>query len=176
MGTAPADRLKFFNTHAGLADKRTFKALRRPAAAHRVGGPLQGAVRRTPAGPALSLPLHASCRNLEPPPRCRRRCRHRVPFGRTIASTARAAGRRCGFTRTSSSGASCCTCCPRASATSATTGSSPPPTVPRASRWPAHSSMSPRPAPEPQKAARCRAGRATCAGLPMPALRRSQSW
>jgi len=32
---------------------------------------------------------------------------------RTIASTAPAAGRRCGFTRTSSSGASYCTCCPR---------------------------------------------------------------
>jgi hypothetical protein len=41
--------------------------------------------------------------------------------GRIIASTAPAAGRRCGFTRTSSSGASCCTCCSRASTASATT-------------------------------------------------------
>jgi len=63
---------------------------------------------------------------------------------RTIASTAPAAGRRCGFTRTSSSGASCCTCCPRASTASATTGSLPPPTAPRTSRRPVHSSMSPR--------------------------------
>jgi hypothetical protein len=64
--------------------------------------------------------------------------------GRTIASTAPAAGRRCGFTRTSSSGASCCMCCLRVSTASATTGSLPPPTAPRASRRHAHSSMLPR--------------------------------
>ena len=48
------------------------QALHRPAAAHQVGGPLQGAVRWTQAGAALSLPLHAPCRHLEPPPHCSR--------------------------------------------------------------------------------------------------------
>src|SRR5271157_5568810 len=60
--------------------------------------------------------------------------------GKTIASTGRAAGRRCGFTRTSSSGAFSCTCCPGASTASATTGSSPTPTAPRTSQQPAHCS------------------------------------
>jgi len=46
------------------------QALHLPAAAHQVGCPLQGAVRRAGAGAALSLPLHPSCRYLEPPPRC----------------------------------------------------------------------------------------------------------
>jgi Transposase zinc-binding domain len=41
-------------------------------------------------------------------------------------------------------GASCCTCYPRASSASATTGSLPPSTAPRASRRPAHCSISPR--------------------------------
>ena len=43
--------------------------LHRPTAAHQVGGLLQGAVRWTRAGAALSLPLHPSRRHLEPPPR-----------------------------------------------------------------------------------------------------------
>jgi len=70
MHAHDAGELKFFNTHAGLADKRTFQALHLPAAAHQVGRPLQGSVRRAGAGAALSLPLHPSCRHLEPPPRC----------------------------------------------------------------------------------------------------------
>ena len=56
------------------------QALHRPAAAHQVGGLLQGAVRRARAGAALSLPLHPSCRHLQPPPRCSRRHRHRLPL------------------------------------------------------------------------------------------------
>ena len=63
--------------------------------------------------------------------------------GRIIASTVRTAGRRCDFTRRSSSGVSCCTCCPGASTASATTDSLPPLTAPRASPQPAHSSMPP---------------------------------
>jgi hypothetical protein len=34
MDAHDAGQLKFFNTHAGLADKRTFKLLHRPAGAH----------------------------------------------------------------------------------------------------------------------------------------------
>ena len=56
------------------------QAFHRPAAAHQVGGLLQGAVRRARAGAALSLPLHPSGRHLEPPPHCSRRRRHCVPL------------------------------------------------------------------------------------------------
>src|ERR1700752_2848636 len=56
------------------------QALHRPAAAHPVGGLLQGAVRGTRAGAALSLPLHPSGRHLEPPPRCSRQRRDCVPL------------------------------------------------------------------------------------------------
>ena len=38
----------FFNTHAGLADKENVQAVHCPAAAHPVGGPLQGVVRSGP--------------------------------------------------------------------------------------------------------------------------------
>src|SRR5208283_5600086 len=54
--------------------------LPRPAQAHQVGGLLQGAVRRTEAGAALSLPLHPPGRHLEPPPHGSRRRRRRVPL------------------------------------------------------------------------------------------------
>src|SRR5712671_2692604 len=50
--------------------QKDVQAFHRPAAAHQVGCPLQGAVRRARAGAALSLPLHPSCRYLKPPPRC----------------------------------------------------------------------------------------------------------
>ena len=65
-----AGQLRFFNAHAGLADRKTFKRFLAPLQAHQVGGLLQGAVRRTEAGAALSLPLHPPGRHLEPPPRC----------------------------------------------------------------------------------------------------------
>jgi hypothetical protein len=71
--------------------------------------------------------------------------------GKTIASTGRAAGRRCGFTRTSSSGAFSCTCCRGPSTASATMGSSPTPTAPRASRRPAHFDVA-QAAPDPPAA------------------------
>ena len=150
MHAHDAGQLKFFNTHAGLADKRTFKRFIAPL--RRIKWVVY--CKAPFAGPEQVL-------------RYLSRYTHRVAIsnrrlvaaddaasrsaGRTIASTARAAGRRCGFTRTSSSDASCCTCCPRASTASATTGSLRPPTAPRASRRPAHSSMSPRPAADPQK-------------------------
>ena len=138
-----AGQLKFFNTHAGLAGKKTFKHFIAPLR-H-----IKWVVYcKAPfAGPKQVL-------------RYLSRYTHRVAIsnrrliaaddpasrsaGKTIASTVRAAGRRCGFTRTSSSAAFCCTCCPRASTASATTGSSPAPTAPRTSRRPAHSSTSPR--------------------------------
>ena len=113
-----AGQLKFFNAHAGLADKTTFKRfiapLRRikwvvhckaPFAGpkqvlrylsrytHRVASPTAGSL----------LPTTPASRSA----------------GKTIASPVRVAGRRCGFTRTSSSGAFSCTCCPGASTASA---------------------------------------------------------
>ena len=62
------------------------QALHRPAAAHQVGRLLQGAVRRTEAGAALSVPLHPPGRHLEPPPRRSRRRRRRVPLEGLLAS------------------------------------------------------------------------------------------
>ena len=100
------------------------------AQARQVGRLLQGAVRRTEAGAALSVPVHPT----GSPSRTAASSRPTTPAsrsaGRIIASPGRTAGRRCGFTRTSSSGAFSCTCCPGASTASATTGSSPTPTAP----------------------------------------------
>ena len=79
MEAHDANQLAFFNTHAGLADKRTFKRFIAPLR-RQVGCLLQGAVRRARAGAALSLPLHPSRRHLEPPPRCSRRRRDCVPL------------------------------------------------------------------------------------------------
>ena len=143
MDAHDAGQLTFFNTHAELADKRTFKrfiaALRRIQWVVYCKAPFAGPEqvlrylsRYTIVSPS---PTAASLQPTTP-------ASHSA--GRTIASTARAAGRQCGFTRTSSSGASCCTCYPRASTASATTGSLPTPTAPRTSRRPAHCSMSPR--------------------------------
>jgi hypothetical protein len=56
----------------------------------------------------------------------------------------------------------CCTCCPRASTASATTGSLPPPTAPRASRRPAHYSMSPRLPPTRKSSPMSRRTRHVC--------------
>src|SRR6266404_8781427 len=126
MHAHDAGELNFFNTHGGLADKRTFQRFIAPLRRTKwvvyckasFAGPEQ--VLRCPVTPIGSpSPTAAS---LQPTARRLRSA------GRTIASTAPTAGRRCGFTRTSSSGASCCTCSPRASTASATTGSLPPPT------------------------------------------------
>jgi hypothetical protein len=72
MHARDAGELKFFNTHAGLADKRTFKRFIAPLRRIKWVVYCKGAVRRARAGAALSLPLHASGRHLEPPPRCSR--------------------------------------------------------------------------------------------------------
>ena len=94
MDAHDAGQLTFFNTHAGLADKRTFKRFIGAAAAHQVGGLLQGTVRRargrccaiSPVIPIASpSPTAGSLRPTTP-------ASHSA--GRTIASTARAAGRR----------------------------------------------------------------------------------
>ena len=166
-----AGQLTFFNTHAGLADKRTFKRFIAPL--RRIKWVVY--CKAPFAGPEQVL-------------RYLSRYTHRVAIsnrrlvaantptspsaGRTIASTAPAAGRRCGFTRTSSSGASCCTCCPRASTASATTALCL--RQPRREHRDCPCSPQCRPAcRRPAKAAGRHAGCATCAALLVPALWRS---
>jgi hypothetical protein len=140
MAAHDAGQLRFFNTHAGLADKSTFKRFIAPLRHNKWVVHCKAPF----AGPEQVL-------------RYLSRYTHRVAISnrRLVAADdagvalrwkdyridGQAAGRRCDFTPTSSSAASCCTCCPRASTASATTGSLPPPTVLRASRRPAHSSM-----------------------------------
>ena len=75
-----AGRLAFFNSQAGLADKNTFKRFIAPLRRIKWIVYLQGAVRRTEASAALSVPLHPPGRDLEPPPRRSRRRRRRVPL------------------------------------------------------------------------------------------------
>jgi predicted Zn-ribbon and HTH transcriptional regulator len=146
MDAHRAGQLNFFNTHAGLADKRTFKRFLAPLR-H-----IKWVVYcKAPfAGPQQVL-------------RYLSRYTHRVAIsnrrlvaaddtasrsaGKTIASTVQPAGRQCSFTRTSSSGVSWCTCCPRAFTASATTGSSPAPIALTTSQQPAHFSVSPRQSP-----------------------------
>jgi Putative transposase len=77
MAAHDANQLTFFNSLAGLVDKRTFKRFIAPLRRIRW---VVGAVRRARAGAALSLPLYPSRRHLEPPPRCSRRRRHCVPL------------------------------------------------------------------------------------------------
>jgi len=141
--------LKFFNSHAGLADKKTFKRFIAPL--RRIKWVVY--CKAPFAGPEQVL-------------RYLSRYTHRVAISnrRLVAADDGAiafrwkdyrvdgpiAGRRCGFTRTNSSAASSSTCCPKASTASATTGSLPTPTAPRTSRPPAHSSTSPR-LPPPRK-------------------------
>ena len=99
------DRLKFFNAHAALADKRTFKRfiapLRRSSgwstARHRSRGPSRCCA-ISPVTPIVSPSRTAA--SLQPTTAASRSA------GRTTASTVRTAGRRCGCTRTSSSAAS----------------------------------------------------------------------
>ena len=121
MDAHAASQLNFFNTHAGLADKRTFK---------RFIGPLRHSkwvvyCKAPFAGPKQVL-------------RYLSRYTHRVAISnrRLVAAESDAiafrwkdycvngatAERRCGFSRTSSSGASCCTSGPTASTSSVTTG------------------------------------------------------
>jgi len=102
MEAHDANQLTFFNTHAGLAT-RGRSSVSSPAAAHQMGGLLQGAVRRTRAGAALIshvTPIGSPSRtaaSLQPT------TARLHSAGRTIASAARAGGRPCAFTRTSSS-------------------------------------------------------------------------
>jgi hypothetical protein len=80
MDAHDAGQLNFFNTHAGLADKSTFKRFIAPL--RRIDWVVycKPAVRRTRAGTAISVPLHSPGRHLQQPPRCGRRRRHRVPL------------------------------------------------------------------------------------------------
>jgi Transposase zinc-binding domain/Putative transposase len=134
-----AGQLTFFNAHAGLADKTTFKRFIAPL--RRIKWVVY-CKRRSPD--------RSKCCAIFPvtPTGSRSRTAASLPpttpasrsAGKTIASTVRAAGRQCGFTRTSSSGAFSCTCCPKASTASATTGSSPTPTALTTSQKPARCS------------------------------------
>ena len=152
MEAHDANQLTFFNTLAGLADKKTFKRFIAPL--RRISG--WSIARRHSQGPsryyAISpvTPIASPSRTAASLQPTTARLRS---AGKIIASTAPIAGRRCGFTRTSSSAASSSTCCPKASTASATTGSLPTPTAPRTSRPPAHSSTSPR-LPPPRKSHR----------------------
>ena len=131
-----AGQLKFFNTHTGLADKRTFKRFLAPLRR------IQWVVHcKAPfAGPEQVL-------------RYLSRYTHRVAISnrRLVAADDTGIAFRWkdyrverpwpledddGFIRTSSSAASCCTCCPRVSTASATTGSSPTATAPTTSHGP----------------------------------------
>ena len=104
MHAHDAGELKFFNTHAGLADKTAFQRF-----IARCGAPNGWSIarRRSPGLSrccAISLvtpigPLSPTAASLQPTARRLRSA------GRTIASPAPTAGRPCGFTRTSSSGA-----------------------------------------------------------------------
>jgi hypothetical protein len=100
-----AGELKFFNTHAGLADKATFKRFIAPLrhidwVVHckaPFAGPEQ-VLRYVSVTPIGSPSLTAASLQLTTT-----RLRS---AGRTIALMAPTAGKRCGFSRTSSSGAS----------------------------------------------------------------------
>ena len=125
-----AGQLKFFNPHAGLADKKTFKRFIAPLRRIKwvvyckapFAGPKQVLRLSCPVTPTVS-PSRTAASSQPTTPASR-------SAGKTIASTGQAAGRRCGFTRASSSGAFSCTCCPGASTASATMGSSPAPFAP----------------------------------------------
>ncbi len=156
MHAHDADELKFFNAHAGLADKRTFKRfiapLRRIKWVVHCKAPF--------AGPEQVL-------------RYLSRYTHRVAISnrRLVAADDDAIAFRWKDYRINGPGRwktmrlhphefirrFLLHCCPRASTASATTGSLPPPTAPRASRRPAHSSMSPA-CRRPPRAAGCCAG------------------
>jgi hypothetical protein len=73
---------RFSNTHAGLADKTTFKRFIAPLRRIKWVVYCKGNVRGTEASAALSVPLHPPCRHLQPPPHCSRRRRRRVPLER----------------------------------------------------------------------------------------------
>ena len=134
-----AGQLTFFNAHAGLADKTAFKRFIAPL--RRIKWVVY--CKAPFAGPKQVL-RYLSRYTTVSPSRTAASSQPTTPAspsaGRIIASTGRAAGRRCGFTRTSSSAACFCTCCPRASTAFATMDSSPTPTAPRPSRPPARCS------------------------------------
>ena len=135
-----AGQLTFFNAHAGLADKTAFKRFIAPL--RRIKWVVYCKVRRSRDRSRCCAirPVTPTVSPSRPPPHRSRRRRRRLPLEGLSHRTGRAAGRRCGFTRTSSSAACFCTCCRRASTAFATTEPSPTPTAPRPSRPPARCS------------------------------------
>ena len=114
-----AGRLTFFNAHARLADKTAFKRfiapLRRIKWVVYCKAPFAGPKQVLRYLPRYTHRVAISNRRLVAADDAGVAFR----LGRTLASTGRDAGRRCGFTRTSSSAAFSCTCCPKASTASA---------------------------------------------------------
>jgi hypothetical protein len=104
MDAHDSGQLTFFNTHAGLAEKRTFKCfiamLRHIRWVVHCKAPFAVPEQVLRYLSRYTHRVAISNRRLVPPTTPASRS-----VGRTIASTARAAGRRCGFTRTSLSGA-----------------------------------------------------------------------
>jgi len=141
MEAHDANQLAFFNTHAGLADKKTFKRFIAPL--RRIKWVVY--CKAPFAGPEQVL-------------RYLSRYTHRVAISnrRLVAADDGAIAFRWKDYRVSGPDRwktmrlhphefirrFLITCCPRASTASATTGSSPTPTAPRTSRQPAHSSTS----------------------------------
>jgi hypothetical protein len=136
-----AGELQFFNTHSGLADKRTFKRFLAPLRHIEwvvyCKARSQDPSRCCAISPVTPIASPSRTAVSSQPTTAASRF-----AGRTIASTAKAAGKPCGFSHTSSSGASWCTSFPRASTASATMGSSPAPIVPTTSQRLAHFSGS----------------------------------
>jgi hypothetical protein len=164
-----AGHLKFFNTHAGLADKSTFSASSAGCGAS--GG--WSTARRRSRDPSRGCAIYPVTRIVSPS-RTAVSLQPTTPVsrsaGRTTASTARTAERRCGFPLMSSSGASCYMCCQRASTASATTGSLPEPTAPRASHRSAHCSRSYRPQSTSKSSRTSRPMRHVCCLAPVRAV------
>ena len=143
MDAHDSGQLKFFNTHAGLAEKRTFKhfiaTLRRIHWVVHCKAPFAGpeqvlrylsrythrvaiSNRRLVAADNTSIAFRWKDYRINGPGRWKTMRLHPHEFIRRFL----------------------CTCCPRASTASATMGSSPTPTALRTSRQPAHCSISSR--------------------------------
>ena len=120
-------RLQFFGDDAGLVDAQAFRPMARTAARVRMGRLCQAPLRRPGGGARLSVPLHPSGGDLEPPPAGPRRTRRHLPLEGLPRHRQDALQGDDARAPTSSCAASCCTFCPAASIAFATTACSPMP-------------------------------------------------
>jgi hypothetical protein len=164
-----AGQLKFLNAHAGLADRKAFKRVIAPLRHIKwvvyckapIAGPEQVLRYLSRYTHRVAISNRFSWQPTTPAPRS---------AGKTIASMARGRSKTMRLHPHEFIRRFLLHVLPKGSIASATTDSLLPPTAPTASPRPAHYSMSPR---RPATAAGCRAGRTTCAAMPMPALWRS---